>query len=149
MGSGREYTLNYSVLDASGNGGGAAATTTVPLDLGSGPEPILLMVLPGVDQGTVQILWDAVSDAAGYDVITGDLGGTTFSGNTLLLGPTVVVGRGLLEPTWFEVSGDPETSPGTIRFYLVQFHDSRGGTGFGTESAPWPREPTSCEGGCP
>ena len=34
-------------------------------------------------------------------------------------------------------------------FYLVQYHDAFGPTGYGSEPVPWPRVPTACSGGCP
>jgi len=34
-------------------------------------------------------------------------------------------------------------------FYLVQYRDPRGPTGFGTESVPLPREPSACDATCP
>jgi hypothetical protein len=60
-----------------------------------------------------------------------------------------VLGDLLAQPFWEEV-GDPLIPDlGKAFFYLVQ-ELSRGRTsGFGTESAPLPREPASCEAGCP
>jgi hypothetical protein len=34
-------------------------------------------------------------------------------------------------------------------FYLVQYRSGSVISGYGTESVPLPREPASCEGGCP
>ena len=34
----------------------------------------------------------------------------------------------------------PLPPPGHASFYLVQYHDERGPTGFGSVSAPWPLE---------
>jgi hypothetical protein len=39
--------------------------------------------------------------------------------------------------------------PGRAHFYLVEYRDAHGTSGFGTESAPWPLEPESCDGACP
>ena len=40
-------------------------------------------------------------------------------------------------------------SVGRAFFYLVDYREGRGTSGFGTEAVPLPLEPASCDGGCP
>ena len=146
-GPGRTYELRYETVDASGNLTPAVGIVTVPHDLGAGPEPLLLRLEPGASMVDFRILWTTVPEATGYDVIAGDLSAAAMAGWTLGLGSVEVLARGTTATSLLEPA-EPGTTGG-VRFYLAQYRTDHGGTGYGTESAPWPREPTSCAGGCP
>jgi hypothetical protein len=60
-----------------------------------------------------------------------------------------VLGRGTTETTLVEPAGLPIPPPGRAFVYLIQYRMETGASGYGTESAPWPRVPEFCEGGCP
>jgi hypothetical protein len=119
---------------------------TVPHDETGGPEPLLLHLETA--QGGVRIYWAAVAGAIGYDVIRGHLGAMQAAGNETTLGNVDVLGRGVPDTALVE---SPETDPASGQgfFYLVQQRTARGGSGYGTESAPRPRVPSACDGGCP
>jgi len=65
------------------------------------------------------------------------------------LGLVRVPARYTSSASWSEEPGIVSPEPGQAFFYLVQFRDAQGMSGFGTESLALPREPDSCEGGCP
>ncbi|PYT35519.1 MAG: hypothetical protein DMF52_10235, partial [Acidobacteria bacterium] len=152
-GPGRTYELTYAATDASGNATSALAVVTVPHDLGDGPEPLSLRLEPGGAPGMARVYWNAVAGAQAYDVISGDVANLKADGNRVTLG-TVRVPARLITAASF-VEGDASSSAGAIPpagrafFYLVQYRDAHGGSGYGTESVPLPLEPLSCEGGCP
>lgn len=146
-GPGRVYTLTYAATDHSGNGTTAIETVVVPHDLGHGPEP-LLMRLESDGSGGLRIYWPAMDDVSGYDVISGDLSQMAVANHVLWLGSVKVLVR---EADVTSFSEDPGRIPpqGQGFFYLIQPRTSQGGLGYGTESAPWPRIPSACDGGCP
>jgi hypothetical protein len=148
-GPGRTYTLMYRAVDASGNGTPALAVVTVPHDQGQGPEPLLMRLEPDGTPGMVRLYWPATPGATGYDVISGDISRVTVENGTLSLGEVRVLARGTAATSLSEDDGSPIPPTGTAYFYLIQPRTDRGGMGYGTESAPWPRLPASCEGGCP
>jgi hypothetical protein len=149
-GSGRVYTLTYRATDAAGHQTPGLATVTVPHDQGHGPEPLLMQLAPaGAGATTVQIVWPTVGDALGYNVTAGDLSSVRLENGVLNLGAVRVLARGTTATSVTET--DPVASPtaGRAFFYLVEQVTAQGPVGYGTESAPWPRVPASCEGGCP
>jgi hypothetical protein len=148
-GSGRVYQLSYQAVDASGNNTPAFAVVTVPHDRGSGPEPLLLRLEAGGTPGMVHIYWAGIPGALGYDVISGDLSQAKVENGKLSLGAVRVLARGTTETSLAEDSSGVMPATGTAIFYLIQSRTDRGGSGYGTESAPWPRVPEACEGGCP
>jgi len=149
-GPGRVYSLTYTVRDASGNTASALATVTVPLDEGSGPEPLLMGVEPDGAPGMSHIYWGAVPGAQIYDLIYGDLGQVTVQGGTVWLGRVRVLAAGQTGTSYSEGTTGATPPVGKAFFYLLQSRDGAGrATGYGTESAPWPRQPSSCDGGCP
>ncbi len=148
-GSGRTYEIDYIARDASGNTSSSLAIVTVPHDLGSGPEPMLLRVSWTGSPGMMELYWNAVTGAQAYDVISGDLGSVRTDASRTSLGRVQVLARGTMGLSSTEGTDGRVPALGSALFYLVQYRDEKGGTGFGTESAPWPREPDSCEGGCP
>jgi subtilisin family serine protease/sugar lactone lactonase YvrE len=148
-GPGRTYLLRYKSADASGNSASAVAAVTVPHDLGSGPDPLLLQLEPR-GGGAARLFWPAVSGAASYDVIRGDLGAQRLVSERVALGTVQVIARGTAATDVIEAAGGaPATGRGF--FYLVQSRDASSGaaSGFSTESVPWPRVPEACAGGCP
>jgi hypothetical protein len=148
-GTGRVYQMTYRAVDASGNSTPAFAVVTVPHDQGSGPEPLLMRLEPDRTPGMVRIYWAGIPAAIGYDVISGDLSQAKVENGQLSLGAVRVLARGTTETLLTEDSNGVMPATGTAIFYLVQSHTDRGGGGYGTESAPWPRVPALCDGGCP
>jgi hypothetical protein len=149
-GPGRVYTLSYRAIDAAGNTTPGMATVVVPHDQGQGPEPLLMQLAP-VTSGSsaLQIAWPTVNDAIGYDVIRGLLSSVHVEDNVLNLGTVVVLARRISGTTVLEPIPSPNPEVGQGFFYLIEQVTSQGAVGYGTESAPWPRVPVSCVGGCP
>ena len=146
---GRVYQITYRAMDASGNAAPALAVVTVPRDQGHGPEPLLISLQEDGIPGMARIDWPTIPGAVGYDVIAGDLGGVRIDEGQLSLGDVRVLARATTQTAFSEgATGEiPET--GTVIFYLIQSRTELGGVGYGTESAPWPRIPAACGGGCP
>jgi hypothetical protein len=148
-GGGRAYTLSYRAVDASGNGVTSSGTVSVPLASGPDPEPLIARVQPGVSPGTVRLDWDAVPGATGYDVIAADRAAVSVVNHVLALGPVQVLARATTSLFVVEAAGTAAPPVGGVHLYFVQSRTAAGGVGYGTETAPWPRIPTSCAGGCP
>jgi len=152
-GPGRSYQLTYVTTDASGNTTSALAIVTVPHDQGSGPDPLSLRLEPGASAGLAHVFWNAVAGAQSYDLISGDVASLRVDGNRITLGAVRVPARLSAATSIFETAGTsaaPATpSLGRAFFYLVDYRDAHGTSGFGTESLPLPQEPSSCDGGCP
>lgn len=146
-GSGRVYEVRFQAGDASGNGSSASATVVVPHDLGHGPEPLLMHLEPAPSGAGTRITWPGIAAGAAYDVIAGDLGGWRVAGGRLMLGPVRVLARGKSATSLIDPDGPPER--GRVRFYLIRATAPGITSGYSTESAPWPRLPDSCDGGCP
>jgi len=71
-------------------------------------------------------------------------------GETVLdLGSVSVPARSMTGTSLTEPAGTPGPPAGQARFYLVQPILGGVGAGYGTETAPLPRIPSACEGGCP
>jgi hypothetical protein len=148
-GRGRTYELIYRATDTAGNAAPAMGVVTVPDDLGHGPEPLLMRLEPVEESNAVRIYWPAVTGAGAYDVIRGDLSAIRVDNGQITLGAVKVLGRGTTETTLVEPAGLPIPPPGRAFVYLIQYRMETGASGYGTESAPWPRVPEFCEGGCP
>ncbi len=152
-GPGRSYELTYAARDASGNSASALAVVTVPHDLGEGPDPVSLRLEPGGAAGLARVYWSAVSGAQTYDVITGDVASLKVDGNRITLGAVRVPARLITSTSFLEGAGSLSASAippaSRVFFYLVDYRDAHGTSGFGTEAVPLPLEPASCEGGCP
>jgi hypothetical protein len=146
---GRVYTLTYRATDAAGNTTAGLATVVVPHDLGNGPEPLLMRLEPAGTPGMVRIYWPAMPDATGYDVISGELSQIKVASDRLSLGTVRVLARGTTATALSEDATAAMPSTDAAFFYLIQSRTGRGGSGYGTESAPWPRVPDACDGGCP
>jgi hypothetical protein len=138
--SGRVYTLAYAAVDASGNATPAIATVTVPHDQGHGPEPLLMQLAPATPGANeVRIFWPAVDGASGYDVIAGDLSAWHVANGVLDLGGVKVLEQGTTLTSTTESAGSATPALGQCFFYLIQARTSRGPSGYGTETGPWPR----------
>jgi hypothetical protein len=164
-GAGRVYEISMQVRDASGNTTPATATVVVPRDQGHGPEPLLLRFEPasgtghggggashgGDGSGAVEwvISWAPVGGAEAYDVIRGDLAAWHVHAGVLGLGTVSVPARATTFTFLADGAGAPSPPVGHALFYLVQERFDGAGSGFGTATAPWPRVPDSCTGGCP
>ncbi|MBI4231006.1 MAG: choice-of-anchor D domain-containing protein [Planctomycetes bacterium] len=148
-GPGRTYELTYGATDASGNPASALAVVRVPRDLGEGPEPVLIRLQPNGTPGMVRLDWNAVPGGEWYDVISGDVAVLAADSKRITLGAVRVPARGLADISWGEAAGAPVPAAGKATFYLVQYRNGGVISGYGTESVPLPREPVSCEGGCP
>jgi hypothetical protein len=148
-GAGRAYTLAYRGVDASGNGTTSSGAVSAPLASGPDPEPLVVRLQPAGAGGIVRLDWDAVTGATGYDVIAADRSGVGVVNHVLALGTVAVLARGTTALTVAEIAGTPPPPVGGATLYFVQSRTPSGGVGYGTESAPWPRLPGSCPGGCP
>jgi sugar lactone lactonase YvrE len=146
-GSGRVYEVRLLAADASHNIASAMASVVVPHDLGHGPEPLLLRVEPDAGTGGTHVYWPALAAGAVYDAIAGDLAAWRVDQRTVRLGPVRVLARHTAATSL--VDAGPAPAPGHVLFYLVQGTRDGIPTGYGTESALWPRLPTTCDGGCP
>jgi hypothetical protein len=148
-GPGRVYRLRYLARDRSGNATPSSGVVTVPHDQGSGPEPLLLQIEPYAGDGRVRIDWPGMSGAVGYDLIEGDVAAIRLENRQVMLGDVHVLVRGAVGTDFIETAATPRPATDQGFFYLVQARTAAGGSGFGSESAPWPRLPSSCAGGCP
>jgi hypothetical protein len=149
-GPGRVYQLNYRAIDRAGNATPAFGVVTVPHDQGQGPEPLLMRLEPTSTGATSEhIYWPAVTGATGYDVIRGTLSQVHLQNGVTMLGDVAVLARATSQTSLIEPSDAPVPAVGQGYFYLIEQRTDRGGVGYGSEPAPWPREPTSCDGGCP
>jgi len=147
--TGRAYELRYRATDMSGNGVERAATVTVPHSLGSEDDAVRLDVEDAQPQGGVLLRWSELEDATGYDVIEADLRQIRVEGSVLLLGDVRVLARDTDLLSIIESTPVGLPAPGSALIYLVQPRTARGGLGYGEATAPRPREPRSCDGGCP
>ena len=143
------YTLTYAARDASGNTASALGIVTVPLDEGTGPEPVMMSVEGDGTPGMAHLYWNAVSGAEMYDVIQGDLSQVSVSNGEISLGPVHVLASGQSGASYFESLSGAIPTVGSAFFYLVQYRDAQSASGWGTESSPWPADPSSCDIGCP
>jgi len=148
-GPGRVYTLTYVARDASGNTASALGIVTVPRDLGTGPEPVMMSLEGDGTPGMAHLYWNAVSGAEMYDVIQGDLSQVTASNGEIRLGPVHVLASGQTEAGYSEGPSGATPVVGRAFFYHVQYREGQNASGWGTESSPWPAEPSSCDIGCP
>jgi hypothetical protein len=149
-GPGRVYELHYRAIDRAGNATPALGVVTVPHDQGQGPEPLLMRLEPTTAGATSEhMYWPAVTGAFGYDVIRGTLSQVHQQNGVTLLGDVSVLARSTSQTSLNEPSNAPVPPVGQGYFYLIQQRTDRGGVGYGSEPAPWPREPSSCDGGCP
>ena len=148
-GPGRVYQITYRAVDSSGNSTPAFAVVTVTHDQGSGPEPLLMRLEPSATPGMVRIYWSGIPGAVGYDVISGDLSQAKVENGHLSLSAVRVLARGTTDTALAEDPNSVMPATGTAIFYLIQSRTDRGGSGYGTETAPWPRVPASCDGECP
>ncbi len=149
FGPGRIYTLIYRAMDSSGNTTQALAVVTVPHDQGQSPEPLLMRLEPDRTPDMVRLYWPVTPGATGYDVITGYLSNIKLENEVLMLGDVRILARDTTDTSLSEDAAAELPAVGDARFYLIKSHTDRRGMGYGTESAPWPRVPTSCDGGCP
>jgi hypothetical protein len=148
-GPGRNYELIYSASDASGNRASALSLVSVPHNLGEGPDPLLLRAEAIGLPGLARLIWSPVPGALGYDVIAGDVANLRLGDSAISLGPVRVLARLTGLQSWSEAPGEPLPVAGQAFFYLVQYRDGHGVSGYGTESAALPRKPASCTGVCP
>jgi hypothetical protein len=149
-GPGRVYEINYRAIDRAGNTAPGFAVVTVPHDQGQGPEPLLMKLQPIAAGATPQrIDWPAITGATGYDVLRGTLSQVHLQNGVTLLGDVTLLVRSTSLTTLSEPSNAPVPPVGQGYFYLIQQRTDRGGVGWGSEPAPWPRQPSSCDGGCP
>jgi hypothetical protein len=148
-GPGRTYELLYRAVDLAGNSIPGTAQVFVPRDQGQGPEPLMMHLERTGNGNQVRLYWPAVEGALGYDVISGELSALRVMSDTLSLGTVRVVARGTLDTAATEPTASPTPQAGHAFFYLIEQRTELGASGYGTESAPWPRVPASCDLGCP
>jgi len=148
-GPGRIYTLTYVARDASGNMASAQRVVSVPHDGDGGPEPLMMRLENDWIPGMAYISWEGIGVARIYDVIQGDLGQVTVSNEGIRLGPVHVLALGQIETSYSEDARGSTPAVGSAFFYLVQYREGQSASGWGTESSPWPADPTSCDTKCP
>ncbi len=148
-GPGRVYTLTYAATDRSGNRASSFAFVIVPHDLGFGPEPLFIQVETGGSGGQAHLFWNSVQDAVVYDLIEGDLDQVRRQMSYLSLGAVRVLARGEPGTSYTEPSPAAQPLPGKALFYLIETRGAAGASGYGTATAPWPEQPSYCDGGCP
>jgi Thrombospondin type 3 repeat len=139
-GPGRVYRLTYRALDGSGNPTIALALITVPHDQATETEPLSIRLEPPGTQGMGRVLWSGVPGALAYDLIAGRLDSAAMNDGGVRLQTALEVSLGASQSSWTEPPDLPVPEPGKALFYLVQFHDAAGASGYGTASAPWPRD---------
>jgi probable HAF family extracellular repeat protein len=148
-GPGRIYTLTYAATDASGNTASTLGLVTVPHNLGTGPEPVMMSLEEDSTPGVAHLYWNAVIGAEMYDVIQGDVSQVTRSNGKIWLGMVHVLANGQSGTSYSEGSNRVLPPLGNAYFYLAQYRDAQSASGWGTESSSWPAEPVSCDVGCP
>jgi subtilisin family serine protease len=148
-GPGRLYQLAYRVTDAGQNSAEGLAIVAVPHDLGAGPETLLMQLQPNGLPGKVRIDWPAPFGSVGFDVVAGNLANVSLVGDELLLTTAQVLARATAATSIDEGVDGPVPPLGEAIIYLIQQRTDAGGTGYGTATAPWPRLPAACPGGCP
>src|SRR4029077_15342872 len=107
-------------------------------------------------RGLARLYWSGAARGQGYDVTSGNVASLRVEGDHISLGAVRVAARLLTGTAGTEGDALP-TGDATVAlpaagqgfFYLVQYRDAHGMSGFGTESASLPSEPASCAGGCP
>jgi VCBS repeat protein/thrombospondin type 3 repeat protein len=137
-GSGRTYTIVYEATTTNGSQltVQATATVTVPPEKNGTVDPIVLSLGRGA-QGTI-VSWPAVPGAEAYHAIRGEVRAIRERSQSIDLGAVVC----LTTP----VQDAAIPPPGVAYFYVVEYVDDGAASGYGTESVPKPREPSS--GGC-
>jgi hypothetical protein len=85
----------------------------------------------------------------GYDLLQGNVGELRILDGHIDLGTVQVLGRGLTGTALVEEGLRTAPRPGRAFFYVMQWREGERASGYGTESAPLPRRPESCGGGCP
>jgi len=90
-----------------------------------------------------------VNGADVYDVIQGDASQVSELNGQIWLGRVHVLAAGQPGASYSEAPGTGNPSTGHAFFYLVQYRQGLSASGWGTESSPWPAEPSSCDVGCP
>ena len=101
-----------------------------------------MSVAPRGSGGAVSLSWTPVPGALSYDVIAGDLQQIKVFPSMLSLGQVTVLAAGMQRTTLDLEEGVLPPSPGLCVFYLIQSHQPVGASGYGTESAPRPSEPS-------
>ncbi len=148
-GLGRTYELSYRAVDASGNLVPVLSVVSVPHDLSGNSEPVLVRLRPDEPTGGLWVLWPTVPESSGYDVLSGRLEELQVQDHVLLLGSVEVLARGTQETAYLEDVSRGDPALGEIFLYVVQARTDLGNTGYGTATAPYPREPVACSDGCP
>jgi hypothetical protein len=147
-GPGRTYELRYEAMDAAGNVTPALAVVRVPHDPGNRAAEADLRVEQDPVTGNLLLLWPPVLGSSGYDAIRGEGSQVTIQASSVRLGPVTVLAREI-GATALHLEEDAIPPPGEVAFYLLQSRSPSGRSGYGLESVPWPRVPSSCAGGCP
>jgi hypothetical protein len=149
-GSGRTYSLVYEARDSSGNTTRRTVSVVVPHDLGGGADPLQLRVDPDGASGKAHVIWGSVTGATGYDLIRGDMAGISRMTNLLSLGTVTTLASATTAKDFHEAPPDVVPPLGHVYFYVMQVRAADGTRGgYGSDTAPLPREPAACTGGCP
>jgi hypothetical protein len=90
-----------------------------------------------------------VPAAQSYDVIVGRLEELRMQSDRISFGTVRVLAAGVPAPSASEDVTAVMPALGQGFFYVAQSRGPNGMSGYGTESAPLPSEPASCDGRCP
>ncbi|MBZ5640818.1 MAG: choice-of-anchor D domain-containing protein [Acidobacteriia bacterium] len=145
--NGRVYTMTYVVTDAAGNATGATTTVAVPHDKGNGhsAEPLMLNL---ADTHNTRLEWEPVEGAQNYDIIRGNVANLHVQGSFIDLGDVLCIDRGTTDNTTIGFEDTAVPAPGQVFFYVGQYFDGQGESGYGTESAAKPRSVKVGHGDC-
>ncbi|HEY3174706.1 MAG TPA: S8 family serine peptidase [Candidatus Polarisedimenticolia bacterium] len=132
-GPGREYVIHYTGRDASSNTARLDLSVRVPHDMaGTGTEPLVLELT-----GAGALSWSPVPGAARYQVVRGPLdpAGAVRTASTIDLGLAECLWSGPTSAMPASLADAAAPAPGRAFFYLAQYDDGLGYTGFGTAAA--------------
>ncbi len=116
------YYYQVTAEDSNGESGGS---NEVAVTVGTLPAPTNLTVAAGV--GQVNLIWDTVTDATGYNVYRGTTPSGSLSGKT-------IIGTGISTANYT----DATVTFGTTYYYQVTATDSSGESGGSNEIAVTP-----------
>ncbi len=137
-GDGRTYTVVYEATTTNGSQltTQVSATVVVPRVVNGSVDPVTLSLARGA-QGTI-VSWPLVDGAEGYHAIRGDRRSIVERPQEIDLGAVVCLAS---TPGGAVDAAVPP--PGVVYFYVVEYVDDGLASGYGTESVPKPREPSS------
>lgn len=139
-GTGRVYTIVYSVTTEAGISSSATAFVTVPHDVGGVIDPMTLSIQETAS-GSV-LSWAEVPGANSYSVVRGEIGDLDFAADAIDLGSVTCIESRSKDLTTIG-DEDAEIPPsGRAWFYLVEYRDPKASS-YGSAFVTRPRLPES------